>query len=224
MNFTAAVFDYEIPQSVDILCTLLVAVASAVNPILYGWLDMAFRSAFKRLLAPVFNTRASRELTGVRHANQRIAWSIPDIETIRNVARDEGNDDGVGDVSADDVVDINDDYDDDDRDSNDGVDGNNDHVNGNDDGNDTEDSYGSDKDGIHDNGGEEPYGDRKDDDNSHTNVCNIFRDNAAYKHVCRIRGGIIMVVPGFHDMLVSTRANSSTVFTKRENSFQLSQN
>ena len=149
VNFTAAVFEYEIPQSVDVLCTLLVAMASAVNPILYGWLDMAFRSAFKRILAPIFSTPASKEVTGVRHVNQLKAWSMPNIKAIRNVARGGGNDDGA----AGNGIDGHDDGNDNGVDNVGADDGDDGYDAGNDAGNGTEDSYGDDKGGIDDNDG-----------------------------------------------------------------------
>ena len=57
---------YEIPESVDVVCTLLVAVGSCINPMIYGWLDISFRSAFKRLLGPIFNPRVLRAVPRIR--------------------------------------------------------------------------------------------------------------------------------------------------------------
>ena len=68
VNFTAAVLDFNIPESADIVCTLMVAVGSCVNPIIYGWLDGSFRAAFKRLLSPILQFRASRSLLTPRSA------------------------------------------------------------------------------------------------------------------------------------------------------------
>ena len=77
VNFTAALFDYEIPRSVDVFCTLLVAVGSSVNPILYGWLDMAFRSAFKRLLTPIFHPCVLRRVPRIRNGLHPLPGNMP---------------------------------------------------------------------------------------------------------------------------------------------------
>ncbi len=110
MNFSAAVSDYEISESVDVVCTLMVAVGSSVNPVLYGWLDMSFRAAFKRLLAPIFkNLRASRKLPKIRDALLHVPWSMAfylqnshlsvygDIVVVRNMGCDNGGYDDGGD-------------------------------------------------------------------------------------------------------------------------------
>jgi hypothetical protein len=110
VNFSAAVSDYEISESVDVVCTLLVAVGSSVNPILYGWLDMSFRAAFKRLLAPIFKRlRASRKLPKIRDGLQHVPWPMAfylknshlsvygNIVVVRNMGCDNGGYDDGGD-------------------------------------------------------------------------------------------------------------------------------
>ena len=68
VNFTAAVLDFNISESADIACCLMVAVNSCVNPVIYGWLDGSFRAAFKKLLAPILQIRASRTAPTLRNA------------------------------------------------------------------------------------------------------------------------------------------------------------
>ena len=77
VNLTAAISNYEIPESVDILCTLMVSVGSAINPILYGWFDISFRSAFKRLLRPILKPRSLRPVPRVSDALQPHPRSLP---------------------------------------------------------------------------------------------------------------------------------------------------
>ncbi len=65
VNFTAALIDFQIPQWLDSASTLLVATGSMVNPLFYAWLDSSFRSAFKKLLFPIFGRVGSAPITMV---------------------------------------------------------------------------------------------------------------------------------------------------------------
>ncbi len=85
MNFSAAVLDFQISESVDVVCTLMVAVGSSVNPVLYGWLDMSFRTAFKRLLGPIFNHRFLRTVPRIRDALDPFPFNMPFYIEILNV-------------------------------------------------------------------------------------------------------------------------------------------
>ena len=64
-NLVAALTHHKVPYTVDVVSTLLVAVASSVNPLFYAWLDTSFRVAFKRILYPVLRWNSSTQITAV---------------------------------------------------------------------------------------------------------------------------------------------------------------
>jgi hypothetical protein len=157
---------------------------------------MPFRAAFKRLLAPIFNFRTSREVPMAKHGNQPKAWTVH--YSVRRLAcgnggynggNDGGNDGGNGggnDNCRDDEKNCGEKGGDNGRNDDDCV--KNGRVN-----------YGRDD----DDGG---------DDGNDTNDCkNCCGNNCCVgdKRDARASGGIIMVLPmyhnGIHTVLVSSR-------------------